>query len=402
MTRRITIKSSSLMIIAAITLFVLTSLPTTQLPSSGFLAQAVNYGRVDKEVTAELAVGVSANTIANRYNLTVVRALGQRQWLFRMGRNDRRTVEQVVSAMRSDSQVIWAEANYYVKAPEIEQRSTSYIDQRSIAYIDGQSPSDYFAQYAVTKIKSDLAHAYATGSGVTVAVIDTGVDINHPVFHLTVAGYDFIGRDNNPAEEGTGPGYGHGTHVAGLIALVAPNAAIMPIRAFDSTGTAKTVDLNDAIIWAANNGADVINMSWGLGTDSQLLNSAIAYADSLGVIMIAAAGNEGSTTKQWPAANNRVLAVGATDQNDNRASFSNYGNWLGVGAPGVSIYSAYPNNRWAWWDGTSFSTALVSGEAALILSDGGSNVIQTIKDTATACCSGQLGSGRIDCLAAVR
>jgi thermitase len=401
MTQTIKTKPFSMMIVVILILSALMSMPTSQLPVGDFVVQAVNYGKVDKEVMAELAVGVTSSTIASRYSLTVVKALGQRQWLFKMAKNDRRTVDQVVTAMRADAQIVWAEGNYYVKAPEIDQRSASYIDQRSIAYIDGQSPSDYFTQYAVSKIKADLAHAYSTGSGVTVAVIDTGVDINHPVFHSTVPGYDFVGRDNNPAEEGSGPGYGHGTFVAGIIALVAPNATIMPIRAFDSNGSAKAADLNDAIIWAVNNGADVINMSWGLGVDSNLLSAAISFADSFGVVMIAAAGNEGTTSLQWPAAESAVLAVGATDQNDNRASFSNYGNWLGVGAPGVGIYSAYPNNRWAWWDGTSFSTAFVSGEAALVISDGGSNVTQTIKNTARSCCSNQLGSGRIDCLAAV-
>jgi thermitase len=302
--------------------------------------------------------------------------------------------------LRADSAVVWAEPNYYAKAPEIDQRSASYIDQRSVAYIDGSSPSDYFYQYAFTQINAD--HVNNTkGAGVIVAVIDTGVDVTHPVFKSTVPGYDFVGSDTNPAEEGTGPGFGHGTMVAGIVTLVAKDVAIMPIRAFDSLGSAKIVDLNNAIYWATDNGADVINMSWGISTDSNLLGSAVNYALSRGVVLVAAAGNDGMNLPQWPAANPGVLAVGASDQTDSKASFSNYGSFVNVAAPGVDIYSSYPGYRWAWWDGTSFAAPFVSGEAALRIARGGGDVVQIIKNTAVGCCGGLLGSGRIDCLAAV-
>jgi thermitase len=355
------------------------------------------------EVTAQLKNGVRSNTVARRHNLSVLDNLQANQYLF--GIKDTRTVDQVVAELEADSDVIWAKPNYLLRAPEVSQRSAAAIDQRSVAYIDESSPSDYFDQYAISIINAELAGNIAQkGSGVTVAVIDTGVDTTHPTFNYVVPGYDFVNNDNDPSEVSGGLGYGHGTFVAGLIVLVARDAAIMPLRAFDPNGVGKASNISKAIRYAADRGAQVINMSFGMvetDTTGALLN-AINYAASRGVVMIAAAGNDSGGTSQYPASDPQVLAVGATDSADQKTSFSNYGSWVGVEAPGEGIYSAYPGGLWAWWDGTSFSAAFVSSEAVLRLARGGGNVIQIIKDTAVPCCSGLLGSGRIDCLAAVQ
>jgi thermitase len=314
-------------------------------------------------------------------------------------------VEQVLAELRTDSGVVWAEPNYFANLPELngtDQSSSGFVDQVSQAFLDGVSPSNYFGQYAVTLIKSKLAQPIANGGlGVTVAVVDTGVDTNHPVFHNVAPGIDYLGSDTNPMEEGSGPGYGHGTMVAGIIALVAPQATIMPCRAFDSNGSAKMVDITASINWAVDHGANVLNLRFGVTNDSQLLSKTISNALNQGVVVIASAGNNNTSLPQYPAAYSGVLAVGASDQYDKKASFSNYGSYVGVAAPGVSIYSSYPNNQWAWWSGTSFAAPLVSGEAALRLAHGGGSVVQTIKNTAVSCCSGLLGRGQIDCLAAV-
>jgi len=309
--------------------------------------------------------------------------------------------------LKGDPNVVWAEPNYLLRVPEVTQRSVAWVDQRSVAWVDGESPADYFSQSAVDIIRAKQAQKIADGTGVTVAVIDTGVDTTHPAFRSVVQGYDFVDNDNNPKEVGNGIAYGHGTMVAGVIALVAPQATIMPLRAFTSDGFGRASDVSQAIRYAARHGAHVINMSFGMADEFGPVREAIAFASKLGVTLVASAGNDNSSVVEYPASDEHVLAVAATDSNDVKASFSNYGFSIDVCAPGVDIYSAYPGGQFAWWSGTSFAAPFVSGEAALVLSVGGSNAGEIIQATAVNIdrknprYRGLLGSGRIDCLAAV-
>jgi thermitase len=357
----------------------------------------------DGEILCGLKSGVRMNEVARRHNLSVKKDHGGNQYLLEI--NDWRTVEEVAAKLSDDPRVIWAEPNYWFDLDQLgtDQRSAAAIDQRSTAYIDGVSPTDYFTQYAMPLIQAPAAHALATGTGVTVAVVDTGVDSSHPALGNVTFGFDFVDNDTDPSEVGGGLAYGHGTHVAGVVALVAPGATVMPVRAFDSNGYGDASTIASAIQWAAGSGADVINMSFGMyGKEPKVLKNAITSAHNQGIVLVASVGNDNSNSPRYPAkdGSNNVLAVAATDQNDQKASFSNYGSSVKVCAPGVSIYSAYPGGGWAWWDGTSFAAPMVSGEAALLLSAGKSNVENTIKDSAVNVGSG-LGSGRIDCLAAL-
>jgi thermitase len=364
------------------------------------MARADGNNFVNGEVVVELKPRRNAGDVAARHNMTVLEDLEDDTYLF--GILDSRTVEEAVAELKADHRdVRSAEPNYLLKVPEVDQRSVAWVDQRSVAWVDGESPPEYFDQYAMQLIRATEAQESADGSGVTVAVIDTGVDTDHPTFDNVVQGYDYVSHDNNPAEEGSGPAYGHGTMVAGIVALVAPRATVMPVRAFDSNGIGTAANVGNAIRYAARNGADVINMSFGVSTESAPIRSAIEFASRQGAVLIVAAGNSNTSVPQYPASDEDVLAVGATDNADNKADFSNYGSHIAVGAPGVSIYSAYPGGRFAWGDGTSYATAFVSGEAALVLSVGGGDADQIIRDTAVPCCGGLLGNGRIDALAAV-
>jgi thermitase len=409
---RIKPNTFSLVVIVVLAIFVLTSIPGSRQPKSdsitkatglAFATQAASGGNYDKyDVIANLAPGVNVRNVARNHNLPIVKNLSDNIYLFRIQNSDSRTVEDVVAELSADPDVVWAEPNYFVDLPELsglDQRSTAFIDQRSTAFIDGSSPADYFGQYAIVLVEATAAHLVATGVGVTVAVIDTGIDASHPVFANVAPGYDVVNYDSNPVEEGTGSGYGHGTLVAGVVALVAPQATIMPIRAFTSDGVATASNVANAIRWATDNGADVINMSFGMTDESGAVQAAINYASSRGVVLVAAAGNQDTSVPQYPASDPNVLAVAATDQYDAKADFSNYGSHVAVSAPGVSIYSAYPGGAWAWWSGTSFAAPFVSGEAALLLSIGRSP--SQIQSTATPLSGSGLGSGRIDCLAAV-
>ena len=218
----------------------------------------------------------------------------------------------------------------------------------------------------------------ATGSGTVIAVIDTGVDLDHPEFQNRIAqGYDFVDYDNIADD-----GEGHGTHVAGTIAGaddgegitgVAPDASIMPIRVLDDEGYGYTSDIIAGVRWAADNGADVINLSLGGGGYSQAMADAIAYASDLGSVIVMAAGNNGGESPIYPAAHAEThgIAVGAVNQEKSFADFSNRAGFTFldyVTAPGVNIFSSTPNGNYDYYSGTSMASPHVAGIAALLKS----------------------------------
>jgi thermitase len=187
--------------------------------------------------------------------------------------------------------------------------------------------------------------------------------------------------------------------VAGLITLVAPDATIIPIRAFDADGTADLWTVTGAIIYAMLRGAKVVNLSFGTGQNVWALESSVGMA-ALGGTITASAGNDGTSMLRYPAAYPVAMAIAATDDRDRRADFSNYGDHISVAAPGEGIFGPYPGGQWAWWDGTSFSTAFVSGVAALVKSAGMTDARTRIESTAVSV-RPSLGHGRVDAYAAV-
>jgi subtilisin family serine protease len=276
----------------------------------------------------------------------------------------------------------------------------------------GTDPDWYYGQPALKFIGADQAKLKTTGKGVIIADINAAVDYSHPALrgHLT-GGYDFVlGRaydvtldqssssfldqssssfldqssssfldqssssflDQTSARilDASNPAHGHGTLVAGILAAVAPDAMIMPIRAFDDYGQADDFTIAKAICWAVDHGADVINMSFGTLDKSKVLQDAVNYADKNHVTLIGSAGNDGKNEAQYPAAFDKVLSVAATDLFDVRASFSNYGDSIDISGPGVAIIAPYPGGYYAVVSGTSFSAPLAAGEAALLRSLG--------------------------------
>lgn len=207
---------------------------------------------------------------------------------------------------------------------------------------------------------------------VVIAVIDTGVDLDHPEFKgKLVEGYNFINPEKKPYDD-----VGHGTHVAGIIGASTNNGEgiagvtwynkIMPIKVLDSSGTGSTYDVAQGIIWATDNGADIINLSLGNYADAQFLHDAVKYAYERDVVLVAATGNDFTAEPGYPAAYPEVIAVGATDENGKLAPFSNYGNYVDVTAPGVNIPSTYPKNQYAALSGTSMAGPHVAGLIGLI------------------------------------
>ncbi|MDP5273110.1 S8 family peptidase [Chengkuizengella axinellae] len=209
---------------------------------------------------------------------------------------------------------------------------------------------------------------------VTVAVIDTGVDLSHlDLKGQLVEGANFVNEDEQPLDD-----VGHGTHVAGIISASVDNSEgiagmswynkIMPIKVLDSTGAGSTYAVAQGVIWATDNGAKVINMSLGNYAETQFLHDAIKYAYDKDVVLIAATGNDNTDQPGYPAAYPEVLAVSATDESSNKADFSNYGDYLDVMAPGVNIASTYPDGQYAALSGTSMASPHVSALAAMIRS----------------------------------
>jgi hypothetical protein len=235
-------------------------------------------------------------------------------------------------------------------------------------------------QAALSQINATAAHAVSRGAGTVVAVIDTGVYYNHWFLQGAIApgGVDLVDGDLDANDVGDGvdnngnglvdEGIGHGTFVAGLVRLVAPDAKILPIRAQDSDGGGWSFLVAEAILYAAASGADVINLSLSIPENSRVIREAVEQAVRSGAVVVAAAGNQGQQLALYPAALTPVIGVAAVDGRGAKAGFSNYGNRsVAVAAPGVELYGPYPAGAgFAWWSGTSFSTALVSGEAALL------------------------------------
>ncbi|MFY9233851.1 MAG: S8 family peptidase [Fimbriimonadaceae bacterium] len=242
------------------------------------------------------------------------------------------------------------------------------------------TPNDpmWASQYGPRKVKADLAWDMDQGSpAVVVAVLDTGVDLTHPDLQgKLVPGYDFSDGDSDPSDYD-----GHGTHTAGIVAAAtnngvgvagtAFNCRVMPLKIFPNAIVTVVIA---AVKYAADNGAKVASMSFGGAPPSQAEEDAMIYAFNKGTLLLASAGNDGGTGKNYPAGYNTVVAVAASDQNDNKAGFSTYGDWVEITAPGVDILSTYLGGGYANSSGTSMSCPMAAGVAALMFSRGGTTL----------------------------
>jgi subtilisin family serine protease len=190
---------------------------------------------------------------------------------------------------------------------------------------------------------------------------------------VLAGGYDFVANDNDPTDEN-----GHGTAVAGTIAPASNNSLgvagvswtnpILPVRVLDANGSGSYSAICNGIIYAADHGAKVINMSFGGNAWSQTLQDAVNYAWGKQCVIVAAAGNSGNDYPFYPAACNNAVAVSATDSSDAHPSWSNYGAYVDVSAPGLDILTLYGTDQYAAWSGTSFSSPVTSGVVALMAS----------------------------------
>jgi len=247
------------------------------------------------------------------------------------------------------------------------------------AWSGGNQATSTFSQNLDIWDQINLPEAQALapnlGSGVKIAVIDTGIDLNHPAFAGKLAPAsewkDFVDGDSYP-QEVQGSNYGHGTGVAGVILQVAPNVTILPLRVLDGDGVGDTDDVVAAMDWAIQKGADIINLSLGATVDDEALHTMIEYAFDQKVFVMASAGNANTEAPTFPArraasgpVSEYTVGVGSVSVNDIKSPFSNYGDSLELMAPGERIYTVAPDESIGYWSGTSFATPIVTGALAL-------------------------------------
>src|SRR5829696_632506 len=286
-------------------------------------------------------------------------------------------VTETVERMVSDPRLLYAEPNFFAQPPEGGGRHHAF---------GASDVAPTSQEYAALALGLESAHSISQGKGTTVAVVDTGAQLDHPALVTNFEGvkrYDFVEGDKNPSDRPLGRDtdcdgdkdemVGHGTHVAGIVDITAPEAKIMPLRVLDTEGYGNVFTIAKAVYFAASNRADVINLSLGSPSRSKLLQEVIKDATSNGVVVAAAAGNSNSSVAHYPAAGNGVaasadglVAVTSVNMYDQKSDFANYGSWVDIAAPGEGIRSAFPVSKYAYWSGTSMATPFVSGQAALI------------------------------------
>ena len=332
---------------------------------------------------------------------------------------------QLVEALGRNPMVEYAEPDYVVSPASDD----TYFPRQYALQNTGQSFTNTDGTVTVAAGTSDAdvdaveAWTVTTGTGVRVAVLDSGVAMDNPDINPKV-----VARTNFTTSRSNDDNYGHGTHVAGIVAATAnngigvagvcPGCSILAGKILSDTGMGSSSGLANGINWAVKNGAQVINMSLVVGA-STTLETAVNNAWNAGVVLVAAAGNGGNTSMNYPAAYPNVIAVGATDNNDKKASFSTYGAWVDVAAPGVSVYSTFPNHRFTLareynrsqgydiGSGTSMASPIVAAVAALARSanPGGTNSDIRAKVESTTDAVGAIGTdwahGRVNACRAV-
>ncbi len=371
---------------------------------------AVNAAAVPGEILVKFRPGLSSNSVkamsaqlgmksvgsVNRVGVQVMKVSGD--------------TKAAIAKLQKNGNVLYAEPNYMAYASD---------------YAVEMTPNDpkLGEQWAINKVSAPAAWDITTGSEKTLlAIVDTGVDYSHPDLAGRVdKGRDFINNDDDAMDD-----QGHGTHCAGIaaastnnsvgIAGLAPNVKILAVKVLSKDGGGSYESVANGITYAADRGSHVISMSLGGSTPSQAIQDAITYANSKGSLVVVAMGNNGRESKSYPAACDGVMAVGATDISDNKASFSQYGSWISVGAPGHNIMSTLPvkanpigQTMYGSLSGTSMATPYVAGLAALVRDQFPTLTAMQVKakieksadDTGTAGFDKLFGHGRINAAAAV-
>jgi thermitase len=299
------------------------------------------------------------------------------------------------------------------------EASVLYAEPDYMVHTDGTVNDTYFADYQWNLAKVQAASAWDVTKGTSrfsVAILDTGIELSHTdLSSKVVASVNLSGLSATDVDL-----YGHGTHVAGIVAAATNNAvgvagigyetSLMNVKVLGDTGSGSMAAVADGVVWATDHGAKVINMSLGSPYTTSTMEAAVNYAWNKGVVLTAAAGNAADTTPNYPAAYANVIGVAATQMSDQLSPYSSYGSWVSVAAPGGPIFSTYIGNTYVNLGGTSMASPHVAGLAALVftrVTDTNGNGF--VNDEVRACIQNSaddigvagIGSGRINAYKAV-
>ncbi|WP_018963760.1 S8 family peptidase [Coprothermobacter platensis] len=401
----------------------------------------------EQQVSDEIIVGFKSGADASAQTMQVENLAGAK--LSRKGLKNfavfklpkGKAINDVINAIKSDPNVEYVELNYIAHAFAVPN-DTYFNPYQWDLYNYGMTSNGYVSNYGIQAVS---AWDITRGAGVKVAIIDTGVayenygsytkapDLANTYFD-TANAYDFVNNDTHANDDN-----GHGTHVAGTIAQstnnnmgaagIAYEATILPIKVLDSSGSGSYDAIANGIIWAADHGARVINMSLGGSQGSTTLQNAIQYAYNKGLVIVCASGNDGKSTVSYPAAYTQCIAVGSTRFDGNRVSYSNYGSALDIVAPGGDtsvdqnhdgygdgiLQQTFPQGSpnsfgYYFFQGTSMASPHVAGVAALVLSAHPTYTNEqvrtamqsTAKDLGTTGWDKYYGYGLVNAYAAVR
>jgi subtilisin family serine protease len=413
---------------------------------SCLLAFSTHAQAKEGEIIVQLQADADIAPLLVKHQLSLMGRIGTRP-IFRLKVLGKAKVNDKVAALGLEPAVRTAEPNHDYAATE--------PFSQNLGWAIGE-PDAYAEQWALAAIRLDEAHRHTRGKGIRIAVLDSGVDMRHPALvGRLLPGFDFVDGDTDPSEEAHALSrtYGHGTHVVGLVARVAPEARIMPMRIVDAGGTSSAWVLAEAMLRAmdpdgdpaTDDGAHVINLSVGTLSKTQLFKTVarlvtcklsrgkagvsddsdedddaftndgesvgVTVADKArcqgfgGAVVVAAAGNRGDDkVREYPAGETSkgLLSVAASTSSGSLASFSNYG-WVKLAAPGEGITSAVPGGGYGTWSGTSMASPIVAGAAALVRAANRSmavdDVVKRLESSGSKLCGAHLA--QLDVAAAV-
>lgn len=336
-----------------------------------------------ENVILEFEGPIPSSTFFEQNDLEVVRTYGPLPLVLV------RSVVDISSEDLEEDLRVLAEVRSAEADPKIE---TAEGLSMTISFDDGFTWSDFADQDFAERMNVPQAHAMAKGAGTRVAILDTGIDPTHPQIAARYrGGLDLIDGDEDPTDEKDeidndedgfiDEGFGHGTHVAGIVNLLAPDTDLYMYRVLNSDGVGYGSNVPTALVRAVlDEQVHVINLSLGLSESFRALEVACEWAEDQGVVLIASAGNLGVNTPQPPASLASVAGVGSVDAADHLSWFSNWGEPLEITAPGEGIVSAYPGDKYVSWSGTSMSAPMVSALAALYLSAGRSGTPLQVRE----------------------
>ncbi|MBA3274988.1 MAG: S8 family serine peptidase, partial [Chloroflexia bacterium] len=323
------------------------------------------------QAIVNLREGVNPDTFARRHDAAVLRSIpGPNIVLLQLTPTLADEVE--VEGLLEDADAEWVELNFTHQSPEGRPRYFFISSTGEPRLVDNPA--------LPAGLDFTPAAACVTGAGIVVAVLDTGVDVSHPAlvnsvlpngvntvehtFDVRDIGNDFDDDADGQVDEMVG----HGTHVAGIVLQVAPEARILPVKVLNSDGVGDAFMVTAGIHYAVGQGADVINLSLGSTYDSLAIRNGVEFAASQGVVVVAAAGNgDRQEPADYPAATDLAMSVAATTAGADKATYSNFHETVDISAPGNDVASAYPGGLYTTASGTSMATPIVAGSVALML-----------------------------------